>query len=126
MAIANWRTRSLFNNLGEVHAQIDVNYAPCSKKCKFCVFGWVAEKAIELSLEEVVRRAKTSENEGANAIFLMTTADYDFKKYVAIGRAVREAISELAKRRNSAKRVLLQSTTWFDYMRLRHEYRSRR
>ena len=30
--------------------------------------------------------------EGANAIFLMTTGDYDFDKFVKIGRAVREVI----------------------------------
>jgi 2-iminoacetate synthase ThiH len=39
MVVANWRSRLLFSNLGEVHAQIGINYAQCSKKCKFCTFG---------------------------------------------------------------------------------------
>jgi biotin synthase len=52
MAIANSATRKLFNGFGEVHAQIGINYAPCSKKCKFCAFS-VADKSVELSIDEV-------------------------------------------------------------------------
>jgi biotin synthase len=91
MAIANGSTRKLFNNFGEVHAQIGINYAPCPRKCKFCVFS-VADKSVELSLNEVFERAKRFIEEGANAIFLMTTADYDFDRFIKIGMAVREVI----------------------------------
>jgi len=91
MAIANSATRKLFNSFGEVHAQIGINYAPCSKKCKFCAFS-VADKSVELSIDEIQRRAEQFVREGANAIFLMTTGDYDFDKFVKIGRAVREVI----------------------------------
>jgi len=48
---------------------------------------------MELSLEEVVARAKIFEDAGANAIFLMTTADYPFDRYIEIAGAVREVIS---------------------------------
>jgi biotin synthase len=91
MAVANSATRKLFNNFGEVHAQIGINYAPCSKKCKFCMFS-VADKSVELSFNEVLNRAEWLVREGANAIFLMTTGDYDFDRFVKIGRAVREVI----------------------------------
>ena len=91
MAVANSATRKLFNNFGEVHAQIGINYAPCPNKCKFCVFS-VADKSVELSLNEVLEKAEWFVEEGANAIFLMTTGDYDFDKFVKIGRAVREVI----------------------------------
>jgi biotin synthase len=91
MATANRLTRQSFNNMGEVHAQVGVNYAPCPKKCKFCVFG-SAVKSMEFTVEEVVRRARAFEKEGANAIFLMTTADYDFDKFLLLGNAVRRAI----------------------------------
>ena len=91
MAVANSATRKLFNDFGEVHAQIGINYAPCPNKCKFCVFS-VADKSVELSLNEIRNRAKWFVREGANAIFLMTTADYNFDKFVKIGRAVREVI----------------------------------
>ena len=91
MAAAGRTTRRAFSNRGEVHAQIGINFAPCSKKCRFCVFGTVTKKT-EFTLEEVVTKAKAFETEGANAIFLMTTADYDFDKFLSIGRAVRKAI----------------------------------
>jgi|YelNatPaOPRAMG01_1025707.scaffolds.fasta_scaffold02523_16 biotin synthase len=91
MAVANSATRKLFNSFGEVHAQIGINYAPCPNKCKFCVFS-VADKNVELSLNEVLEKAEWFIKEGANAIFLMTTANYDFDKFIKIGRAVREAI----------------------------------
>lgn len=48
---------------------------------------------IELSLEEVVFRAKAFEEAGANAIFLMTTADFPYDRYLEIARAVRTALS---------------------------------
>jgi len=91
MAIANSKTRKLFDNFGEVHAQIGINYAPCPNKCGFCVFS-VVSKNIELDLDEVLKRTKWFVDEGANAIFLMTTANYDFEKFVEIGRAVRKTI----------------------------------
>ncbi|MEM3666408.1 MAG: radical SAM protein, partial [Candidatus Bathyarchaeia archaeon] len=37
-------------------------------------------------------RSKLFVKEGANAIFLMTTGDYDFEKFVKIGQAVRKVI----------------------------------
>jgi len=92
MAAANKKTRKLFNNLGEVHAQIGLNYAPCPNKCKFCVFGYAVNKNIEFSLDEVLKKARWFVEEGANAIFLMTTGDYDFDKFISISRAVRNVI----------------------------------
>jgi len=85
-----------FGDRGEVYAQIGINLWPCPRSCAFCSFGkkWnVFESPMELSLEEVVLRAKAFEDAGANAIFLMTTADYPFDRYIQIARAVREVIS---------------------------------
>jgi len=96
MAAANKLTRELFNNMGEVHAQLGINYAPCLKNCSFCAFAekhGIANKSVEFSQEEVVKRAKEVEKEGANAIFLMNSADYDFDKYLKM------ATSALRKRR---------------------------
>ncbi|MEM4250311.1 MAG: radical SAM protein, partial [Candidatus Bathyarchaeia archaeon] len=42
---------------------------------------------------EVVARARLFEEAGADAIYLMTTAGFDFDRYLDIGGAVREAIS---------------------------------
>lgn len=91
--VANRLTRNMFDGAGEVHAQIGIDYAPCSKKCRFCVFGNTTSEHLELRKEEVVVKAKDFERAGADAIYLMTTADFDFDKYISIGREVRKAIS---------------------------------
>jgi len=93
---ANTLTRRAFGDRGEVYAQVGINLWPCPKSCAFCTFGekWnVMPSRAELSLEEVVSRAKAFEETGANAIFLMTTADYPFDCYLEIGRAVRGVLS---------------------------------
>ena len=90
---ANQLTREQFHGLGEVHAQIGVDYAPCPKRCQFCVFGTIAEKNIEFSVEEVVARARAFEASGANAIYLMTTGGYDFNKFIDIGKQVKKNLS---------------------------------
>ena len=92
-SVANRLTRDTSNGLGEVHAQVGIDYTQCAKKCRFCVFGNVASEHLELSEEEVVARAKEFENSGADAIYLMTTAGFDFDKYIGIGVEVRKAIS---------------------------------
>lgn len=96
MSVANTLTKRQFGDRGEVYAQLGINFWPCSKSCAFCSFGekWnVIESPMEFSLEEVVRRARAFEDAGANAIFLMTTADYPFDRYIEIARAVRKVIS---------------------------------
>ncbi len=91
--VANRLTRNMSDGVGEVHAQIGIDYAQCPKKCRFCVFGNTALEHIELRKEEVVVRAKDFERAGAAAVYLMTTAGFDFDKYISIGRDVRKAIS---------------------------------
>ncbi len=93
---ANTLTRRQFGDRGEVYAQVGINLWPCPKSCAFCSFGekWnVIKSRMEFSLEEVVLRAKAFEDAGANAIFLMTTADYPYDRYIEIARTVRKAIS---------------------------------
>jgi biotin synthase len=96
MSAANSLTRAKYGDRGEVYAQIGINLWPCSKSCAFCSFGekWnIIKSKVEFSVDEVVARAKAFEEAGANAIFLMTTADYPFDRYVKIANAVREKIS---------------------------------
>ena len=93
---ANTLTRRRFDDRGEVYAQVGINLWPCPKSCRFCSFGeeWnLIGSRTEFRLDEVVLRAKAFEDAGANAIFLMTTADYPFHRYLEIARAVREALS---------------------------------
>ncbi len=96
MATADELTKRQFGNRGEVFAQIGINFWPCPKSCGFCVFGenWgLTKERVELDSEEVVARAKVFEEAGANAIFLMITADYPFDRYFEIAESVRDAIS---------------------------------
>ena len=96
MATANELTKQQFGNRGEVYAQVGINFWPCPRNCGFCVFGedagMIGERR-EFDTDEVVARAKGFEEAGANAIFLMTTADYPFERYLEMARAVRSAIA---------------------------------
>lgn len=96
MSTANAMTRARVNNTGEVYAQIGINNWPCPKNCKFCFFGekWgLVREPMELSIEQVVFRAKEFEKAGARCIFLMTTANYPFNKLLEIAREVSCALS---------------------------------
>ena len=83
------------NGLAEVHAQVGLNIAPCPRDCKFCAFaacnGVFREKS-KISAEEAVCRARQFEDDGANAIFIMSTADYPFAKFIEISKEVHRAL----------------------------------
>jgi biotin synthase len=96
ISAANALTRRQYENRGEVYGTIGINLWPCPKSCSFCSLGadWnLIESPTELSPEEVVANAKSLEADGANAIFLMTTADYPFDRYVEIAKEVRNNVS---------------------------------
>ncbi|MEW6585522.1 MAG: radical SAM protein [Nitrospirota bacterium] len=95
MSTANRMTREQFSDTAEIFAQVGINNGPCPKNCKFCFFGeaWgQIREPLELSAEQVVFRVKEFEKAGANAVLLMTTANYPFDKYIEIGREVRKAL----------------------------------
>ncbi len=85
------------NGKAEVHAQVGLNLAPCPGNCLFCSFAacnGVFEEAVELPLDEVIRQAQQFEADGANAIFLMATAQYPFGKFVDVGAEVRRDLDD--------------------------------
>jgi biotin synthase len=93
---ADTLTRRRFGDRGEIYGTIGVNLWPCPKSCAFCSFGanWnLVDSSAEFTLEQVVSIAQSLEDNGVNAIFLMTTADYPFDRYVDIAKAVRGAVS---------------------------------
>jgi biotin synthase len=93
---ANTLTRDQYGDRGEVYGTIGINLWPCPKSCNFCSFGadWnLTRSPAELSVEEAVATARSLEDEGANAIFLMTTADYPFDRFTDIASAIRRVIS---------------------------------
>lgn len=87
--------RSASNNKADVHAQIGINCSPCSRNCSFCAFAAknkVFEESIEISIEDALLMAHNAEKEGANALFLMATGNYPFKKFIEISKEIRSQI----------------------------------
>jgi biotin synthase len=83
------------HGLAEVHAQVGLNIAPCSKNCTFCSFAArnkVFQDPLELSEDEAVLRAQQFEQDGANAVYLMVTGDYPFDKFIEISQEVRKKL----------------------------------
>ena len=83
------------NNKAEVHAQIGINYAPCPRNCSFCAFAAknnVFKENIEISIKDALLMAQNAEREGANALFIMATGDYLFKRFIEISQEIRSQI----------------------------------
>ncbi|MFO7877141.1 MAG: hypothetical protein R6U55_11240, partial [Desulfovermiculus sp.] len=81
----------------EVHAQLGLNLAPCPGNCLFCSFAacnGVFEHTVEIPVDEVIRQTRRFEADGANAIFLMATAQYPFEKFVDVCSDVRRHLRD--------------------------------
>ena len=94
---ANELSRKEFGLRGYVFAQIGLNSAPCTGNCKFCSLGkdnFVAEEKSEKSLEEILQQARWIVEEKADALFLMTTADYSIEKFLQIAKEVKKLLPE--------------------------------
>lgn len=92
-AAAREKSEKACNGLAEVHAQFGLNVGPCPVNCIFCSFakchGIFTENS-ELPVEEAIARTKRFEEDGANAICIMATGHYPFKKYIEVSREVRK------------------------------------
>ena len=92
MAEANRLSKELTQNKGEVHAQLALNLGPCTGNCGFCSFAQcngIFKDETQLSPEQAVRYAKQFEIDGANAVFIMTTAQYPFEMFIEISQEIR-------------------------------------
>ncbi len=92
MAEANRISKELTGNRAEVHAQLALNLAPCSCNCLFCSFAQkngVFTEETRLTPEEAVAYALQFERDGANAVFVMTTAQYPFGLFLEISQDIR-------------------------------------
>jgi len=97
LAASRRKSESASNGLAEVHAQVGLNIAPCPKNCAFCSFAAknkVFTESVEISADEAVTKAKQFETDGANAVFVMSTADYPFGKYLDISREMRKSLRQ--------------------------------
>ncbi|UCD18623.1 MAG: radical SAM protein [Candidatus Zixiibacteriota bacterium] len=94
-AAARLKSRKASLGFAEVHAQVGLNAAPCSRDCLFCSFAscnGVFKEGTELAPDEAVSRAVQFETDGANAIYVMSTADYPFEKFAELSREIRGAL----------------------------------
>lgn len=81
--------------LAEVHAQVGINAGPCPRNCAFCSFAschGIFKTSTVFGLEEIIERCEQFQRAGANSIYLMTTANFDFVEFLRIGREVRAAL----------------------------------
>ncbi len=79
----------------EIHGQFALDLAPCSRNCDWCSFAahnGIFESKWQLPAEGAVTFALKFEQEGANAVLTMTTADYPFGKMLDIAREIRRHI----------------------------------
>lgn len=83
------------NNKAEVHAQIGINCAPCPHNCSFCAFAAknkIFKENVEITIEDAILMSHNAEKEGANALFIMATGGYPFKKFIEISKEIRSQI----------------------------------
>ncbi|MDG5815449.1 hypothetical protein QA601_10190 [Chitinispirillales bacterium ANBcel5] len=95
IAEANRLSRELSAGKAEVYAQFSVNLAPCNYECQFCSFSYmnnIFSESTELSPLEAVEKARQFESEGANAVFMMSTAQFPFERYLEIAKEVRDKL----------------------------------
>jgi biotin synthase len=95
LAAGRRKSERACGGLAEVHAQVGLNIAPCPNDCLFCSFascnGIFAEK-IEFPVAEVVARARQFESDGANAVFVMCTADHPFARFIEVSQEIRRSL----------------------------------
>ncbi|NQU43238.1 radical SAM protein [bacterium] len=91
MGLASEISRSAFRGKGERHLNVGLNAASCSLNCRFCSLardmGNFSE-SVEFSEEQMLGWARAAEREGADALYLMTTADFSFERLLEVGRVL--------------------------------------
>ncbi len=94
-----WAGRTISDQVSlgraEVHAQVGLNISPCFNDCLFCSFArinGIFSQQTETALEDIIARCADFEKNGANAIYLMCTADFDFDRFIDCAAAVRAAL----------------------------------
>ncbi|MDM8542501.1 radical SAM protein [Desulfococcaceae bacterium HSG9] len=100
MAEANQFSKKLSDGKAEVHAQFAINLAPCPCKCLFCSFAkinGIFNESSELTTEQAIAYAQQFENDGANAVFIMTTAKFPFDHFIEISKEIRKNVSSETK-----------------------------
>lgn len=88
MAQANRMSRITFGGKGERHFHIGLNVEGCVYNCKFCSLtkqAGIFKGNKEFDTEQLLAWAKQGQEQGADALNLMTTGRYPFERFLEIG-----------------------------------------
>ncbi len=88
MSLANSMSRLSFAGKGEMHFHIGLNVEGCAFNCKFCSLtkqAGIFQGQREFSQEQLLAWARQGQEQGADALNLMTTGRYPFAKLLEIG-----------------------------------------
>jgi len=95
LAKARQMSEEVSSGKAEIHGQVGVNSGPCGCNCAFCSFAAgnniFTEQQVE-PLERVIEQSLDLEQAGANAIYLMATAQLNFQRFLEMGRQVRRSL----------------------------------
>lgn len=92
LSTANYLSRTEYNNMGFVFAQIGINAEPCSANCQFCSMGqdhYSLPVTGRKDIGEILSELDLLITNGINDFFLMTTADYPVNDFMDIAKIVR-------------------------------------
>jgi biotin synthase len=96
METANRLSRKQFQGKGENHFHIGINVAPCPLNCRFCSLtqeAGIFHEAVDFSEAQILLWAKQAEARGADALNMMTTGNFSFKRLLDIGRMLKREVS---------------------------------
>lgn len=88
MALASRMSRESFGGKGERHFHIGLNVEGCSYNCKFCSLtkqAGIFQDKLEFSEEQLLSWARQGQEQGADALNLMTTGRYPFERLLELG-----------------------------------------
>ena len=122
-------SREVSANRAEIHAQLALNLAPCPKDCLFCSFAvanGIFSTSTVASPEDAVRQARQLENDGANALYIMVTANFDLGAYLEMSKEIRRnlrpetvLIANVGDDYASSARALVAAGFWGVYHAIR-------
>lgn len=81
----------------EIHGQVGINSGPCACNCSFCSFAAsnrIFSKHKVEAIESVIEKSLRLQADGANAVYLMTTASFSFAEFLKISRMVRSSLEK--------------------------------
>jgi biotin synthase len=96
MHTADSISRRTFGRKAERHFHIGLNVEQCRFNCLFCSLtekAAVFHEKIEFSMDQILTWARTAEEQGADALNLMTTGFYSFERLLDVGRTLRDSVS---------------------------------